>query len=40
MCLPPAVEPPTEKARTYVTILKAQMVVQIIVVILNFVAVS
>lgn len=38
MCLGPAVEPATEKAKTYVTIIRVLLVVQAVVVILNFVA--
>lgn len=38
MCLGPAVEPSTEKARFHVTIIRALMVAQAVVVILNFVA--
>jgi len=38
MCLGPAIEPPTDRARTYVLIIRILMVVQAIVVILNFVA--
>jgi hypothetical protein len=38
MCLGPAVIPPTEKAKKYVTFIRVLMALQALVVILNFVA--